>query len=98
MLKNDGVLRITIPDLEYAMSLYEEGKKDEMLQQYFFVEDAGNQYSSHKYMYDFEMIRLMLFDAGFNKITRCEYQQGSVPDIDVLDNRPVDSLYVEVEK
>ena len=95
VLKNDGVLRISIPDLEYAISLYASGQKDQMLQNYFFVEDDDNYYSRHKYMYDFDMLSARLRDIGFREVTKCQYQQGRIPDIDILDNRPDESLFVE---
>ena len=98
VLKNGGILRISVPDLEYAISLYEVGRKDEMLQNYFFVEDEDNHYSRHKYMYDFEMINLLLSEIGFRNITRCKYQSGRVPDVSILDNRPEESLFVEAYK
>ena len=98
VLKPEGVLRLALPDLEYAVSLYASGRKDEMLQNYFFVEDADNHYSRHKYMYDYEMLVSLLHQAGFRDIARCSYREGRVPDSDVLDNRPDESLYIEAIK
>ena len=66
-----------------------------MLQNYFFVEDDDNYYSRHKYMYDFDMLSARLRDIGFREVTKCQYQQGRIPDIDILDNRPDESLFVE---
>lgn len=97
-LKSGGIIRISIPDLAYAVALYQQGRKEEMLKQYFFVEDDDNVFSRHKYMYDYEMLGAMLADAGFRDITRREYRQGSVPDIGLLDNRPDESLFVEAVK
>lgn len=98
VLKEGGVLRISIPDLKYAISLYDSGKKDEMLLNYFFLESGGSHYSSHKYMYDFEMLSKLLKGIGFFEINRCEYQKGALPDSHVLDNQPEVSLYVEARK
>ncbi len=98
VLKYGGVLRISVPDLEYALALYTSGKKHEMLQNYFFVEDGESHYARHKYMYDFEMFSSLLRDAGFGDIQRCQFQEGTVPDIDALDNRPDESLFVEARK
>ncbi|MBT3721755.1 MAG: methyltransferase domain-containing protein [Gammaproteobacteria bacterium] len=94
-LKPGGVIRISIPDLSYALSLYNQGKKDEMLDDYFFVEGKGSYLARHKYMYDFELIKNVLEDVGFSGVTRCQYQQGRVPDIDFLDVYPDISLFVE---
>lgn len=98
VLKKDGVLRISVPDLEYAVKLYFIGKKQETLQNYFFVEDDESHYARHKYMYDFEMLSALLREIGFRNIQRCEFQKGAVPDIDILDNRPDESLFIEAIK
>src|SRR3989304_3714321 len=39
ILKPGGTLRISVPDLEYAVLLYTVGKNEKMLSDYFFVED-----------------------------------------------------------
>ena len=46
-------------------------------------------------MYDFELIKNLLEDVGFSGATRCQYQQGRVPDIDFLDVYPEILLFVE---
>lgn len=98
VLKNGALLRISIPDLEYALALYAQGEKERMLQDYFFVEDGGNVYSRHKYMYDFEMLATLLSEVGFRDVTRRGFQEGDLPDVSLLDNRPEDSLFVEARK
>lgn len=94
-LKPGGRIRISIPDLAYAVSLYGLGKKAEMLDDYFFVEGKGSYLARHKYMYDFDLIKTALEQAGFSGVTRCEYQQGETPDIELLDVYPEVSLFVE---
>ena len=98
VLKEGGLLRISIPDLEYAIGLYESGEKENMLKSYFFVEDGDNDFSRHKYMYDFDMLSAILSEIGFREITRQKFQEGKLPDINLLDNRPEDSLFVEARK
>ena len=97
-LKPGGTIRISIPDLAYAVSLYSLGKKAEMLEDYFFVEGKGSYLARHKYMYDFELIKAALERTGFSKVTRCEYQQGITPDIKMLDVYPDVSLFVEATR
>ncbi len=97
-LKSGGILRISIPDLAYAVSLYMRGEKEKMLTDYFFVEDKASFLARHKYMYDFELLKSMLEKIGFSQIVRCAYQEGHTPDIKLLDNRPEDSLFVEAVK
>lgn len=98
VLKEGATMRVSIPDLEYAIGLYASGRQDEMLKNYFFVEDGDSHYSRHKYMYDFAMLSALLKEIGFRKITRCNFKEGSVPDIGALDNRPDESLFVEARK
>lgn len=95
VLKPGGVLRISVPDLEYALSLYAAGEKRRMLSDYFFVEDLESFLARHKYMYDFELLSEVLREAGFSDVRRCSFGQGAVPDLETLDNRPEDSLFVE---
>lgn len=90
-----AVIRIAIPDLEYALSLYSEDKKEQMLKDYFFIEDESNKYSRHKYMYDYSMLESLMREVGFKEIVRLGYREGNMPDIDVLDNRPAETLFVE---
>ena len=97
-LKPGGIIRISIPDLAYAVSLYGQGKKTEMLENYFFVSGKSSYLARHKYMYDFDLIKTALEQAGFSDVTRCEYQQGKMPDIKILDLYPEFSLFVEATK
>lgn len=97
-LKPGGSIRISIPDLAYAVSLYGLGKKTEMLDDYFFVEGKGSYLARHKYMYDFAMIKEALEQAGFTNVIRCEYRQGKSLDITDLDVYPEVSLFVEAER
>ena len=94
-LKPGGTIRIVVPDLAYALSLYSAGEKQKMLLDNFFVEDDDSYYARHKYMYDFAMLEDALKNAGFQNIRRCEFRKGQTPDLDKLDNRPDESLYVE---
>jgi SAM-dependent methyltransferase len=52
----------------------------------------------HLWMYDFDSLAARIKDAGFVDITRCEYRQGSCPDVELLDSRPEDSFYLEALK
>ena len=97
-LKPGGIIRISIPDLAYAVSLYGLGKKTEMLEDYFFVLGKGSYLARHKYMYDFDLIKTALEQAGFSDVTRCEYQQGKTPDVEILDVYPEVSLFVEATR
>lgn len=98
VLRPGGIVRIAVPDLEYALSLYAQGDKEKMLLNYFFVEDMESHYARHKYMYDFAMLKSLLESIGFRDVVRCGYREGLTPDLDILDNRPEETLFVEAQK
>ncbi len=97
-LKPGGVIRIAVPDLAYAVTLYGAGQKRKMLEDYFFVNDLSSYLARHKYMYDFELLESALRDAGFANIHQCAYREGRTPDLERLDNRPEDTLFVEATR
>lgn len=98
VLKPGGVIRICVPDLAYAISLYQAGDKEIMLKDYFFVEDKESYFARHKYMYDLELLSSILQKALFSKVRQWPCQQGMTPDLNLLDNRSKETLYVEAVK
>ncbi|OGF67035.1 MAG: hypothetical protein A2Y62_10800 [Candidatus Fischerbacteria bacterium RBG_13_37_8] len=97
VLKKQGYFRLCVPDLEYIISLYKKGQKEESLQ-YFFPDSKSGCLSSHKYLYDYELLHILLKESGFIKIQRCSYKIGDTPDIEILDNKPEETLYIEAKK
>jgi hypothetical protein len=55
-------------------------------------------YSKHKWMYDQLSLTALLKSCGFVDIHERSYKEGECPDIDFLDNRPEESLFVETRK
>ncbi len=98
VLKKDGLLRICVPDLEYAISLYQKGDKEKSLAYFFAPCHKAGVFARHNYMYDFALLEQLLRGAGFSHIERCQFQQGKVPDLDKLDQLPEETLYVEARK
>jgi predicted SAM-dependent methyltransferase len=97
VLKPGGVARICVPDLEHAVRLYHQGDKAAALE-YFFVDGPSGYYRRHRYLYDFDLLREAMSDAGFVGVRRCAFREGSVPDLELLDNRPEETLYAEGRK
>lgn len=97
ILRPGGWVRLCVPDLEHALRLYDQGDKEEALH-YFFETSATPYYRTHRYMYDFDLLRGLLDVVGFVDIGRRLYREGRVPDLAVLDNRPEETLYVEATK
>ena len=98
VLRPGGTLRLSVPDLEFDIKLYNQGEKNRMLDNYFFVDHNENYFSRHKYMYDFELLSEMFESAGFVNVKRCNFNEGTIPEIEILDNRPEDSLFIEAVK
>ena len=97
VLKPGGILRICIPNLAYVFSLYNLGHKERALS-YLFEFSETDEYTYHRYMYDFELLKKLLQEAGFQKIDKQTYRKGAMLDIQNLDNRPDETLYVEAYK
>lgn len=97
VLKTGGIIRICIPDLQYAISLYIKGEKDKSLE-FFFSKYSRSSFDMHKYLYDFPMLSDLLREIGFSDIQKLRFQKGIVPDIDKLDNRPEETLFIEAIK
>jgi predicted SAM-dependent methyltransferase len=99
VLKIGGRIRICVPDLDFAVSLFQKNEKKRCLD-FFFVNSKTNYYAVHKYMYDFELLKAFLQDIGFEAIEKCEFSKGQVPDIEILDVQEWSdrTLFVEAVK
>jgi len=52
----------------------------------------------HKWMYDQSALTALLKSCGFVSVQKRNYKVGECPDIDLLDNRPEHSRYIEARK
>ncbi len=107
VLKPDGVLRLSLPDLDKAIRAYLDGDAS-----YFLIPDddirsLGGKlivqltwYGYSKSLYTFDFIEELLYRVGFRRVVRCEFQQtaSEQPEITTLDNRERESLFVEAFK
>jgi predicted SAM-dependent methyltransferase len=97
VLKPGGTVRLTVPDLEYIFSLYQQGKREQALKYFFYTEPRGELFS-RRYQYDFSLLRALLSETGFGDITRCAFREGRTPDLERLDRLPEQSLFVEARR
>jgi SAM-dependent methyltransferase len=93
VLRPGGVIRICVPDLEKAVQFYLAGDRARFLA-YFFTDEREDRHR-HRFMYDFETLRDTLCGAGFVDIVKCQFRIGRTPDLDLLDNRSDETLFVE---
>jgi hypothetical protein len=84
---------VCVPDLAKAVQFYLAGDRKRFLA-YFFTDHRQDR-DRHRFMYDFEGLRDALCVVGFAEVTQREFQIGSTPDLDQLDNRSDETLYVE---
>ncbi len=97
VLKNVGVIRINVPDLDYVIELFSRGSFRDALG-YFFCSSKNEYLGRHQYLYNFEILEAVLKEIGFSEVRRCNYRTGKTPDIDILDNRPRETLFIEAFK
>lgn len=99
VLKSGGVLRVCVPDLEKLVNLYLKGERIRFLAAFFSdLRGVDEYYGKHRFMYDYSLLHKAMADAGFKKIVLCNYQQGAVPDLKVLEVQSDVTLYVEAIK
>ena len=97
VLKNDGLVRILVPDLDIAINKFNNGEIDKT-QDLFFYTSENCDFSAHKYNYTFDTLKEKLENLGFKNVIRRSHQEGECPDIDYLDVYPDHSLYIEAYK
>lgn len=96
-LRPGGLIRITVLDWERVIEFYRQGAKLYALR-LFLPASRAEMFTRRHFMYDFELLAALLREAGFCDVVRRGYREGQVPDLDLLDNRPEQTLFVEAVK
>lgn len=105
VLKPGGILRLVVPDLAYGARFYLAALANNLSSanaapeflNWLQLARPGHR-DPHLWMYDSHSLSATLTEAGFVNPVVCEYRQGRMPDCDVLDTRPGESLHIEAEK
>tara|TARA_A100001011_G_C14305133_1_gene842715 strand:+ start:218 stop:919 length:702 start_codon:yes stop_codon:yes gene_type:complete len=97
-LRNNGIIRISIPDLDIAKNQLNTGDNYAVLKKFFFTYENNNDFSRHKFMYNFTSLRKLLEDCGFAQVSKCKFMEGKLKEAKYLDNREDESLFVEAIK
>ena len=105
VLKPGGLVRIVVPDLALGARRYvaaidakpQDGKAANLFLDWLQLNRPALR-DPHLWMYDTASLSVMLSEVGFARVAVCEYRKGRVPDCEILDNRPDDSLHIEAEK
>ena len=107
VLRQEGVLRLSLPDLEKAIRAYIERDVGYFLIPDDDVRSLGGKmivqltwYGYSRSMYTFDFIEELLYRAGFRRVERCSYRQtvSEHAGIVELDDRERESLFVEAVK
>ena len=105
VLKPRGLVRLVVPDLavgarDYVAALQSnpnDAKAAPAFLNWLQLSRTGAR-DPHLWMYDAPSLAAILSECGFVNPAVCEYRRGRVPDCEILDNRPEDSLHLEAEK
>jgi len=109
VLKKGGIFRLVIPDLEFHARRYLQGVSnggpadraahDDFLWNIYGAYLEKRRYgATHRYMYDWPTLRLVLAEMGFSRVLRQEFQKGLDQELCLLDNRPEESLHIDATK
>jgi predicted SAM-dependent methyltransferase len=110
ILKKDGVIRITTPDLEKVIEIYHNPSKgSELLAKAVYGKEVSaceliNSYWNHwghKLIYDENLVKLLLNKAGFTEVTFCESKKSShreLANLEMHDELVDETLSAEAKK
>jgi SAM-dependent methyltransferase len=90
-----GICRVVVPDLDILISNYDPDRPEKVLAGFYEPTGGGRRKNAHRWLYNADSLIALLSKVGFQEARKCEYQKGQCPDIDILDNRPDGSLFVE---
>ena len=109
-----GFIRIVVPDLFLYARQYVEAvvsadgglsseeialsAADRLLGIVGMQPGVMSERNPHRWMYDFYSLSRFLRMAGFADVKRRAYGEGRVPDLEIVDTRPEDSLHVEAQR
>ncbi len=93
VLKRGGVVRIAVPDLDKIVAEYDPMDPDSFLNSIFEARQRRDK-NRHRWHYNTLSLIQLLTDAGFGRVYRCAFRQGSIADVESIDQRP-ESLFVE---
>jgi SAM-dependent methyltransferase len=105
VLKPGGLVRIVVPDLEFGARRYLDAlsarsNASQAAADFLDWLQLGRRdlRDPHLWMYDAASLKAMLIRAGFAGALVRPYREGGLPDCEILDNRPKDSVHIEARK
>jgi predicted SAM-dependent methyltransferase len=104
VLKPNGTLRLSLPDLDKGIQAYLRGDREYFLIPDDEVRSIGGKlivqliwYGYSRTLFTYDFIEELLHKAGFQSVSQCRHKEtrSSYADIIELDNREDESLFVE---
>jgi predicted SAM-dependent methyltransferase len=97
VLEPSGIFRVAVPSLELAIKSYQPNAPDACLNMIFESNHRSSK-NTHKWMYSEESLTRIFRESGFVACGPQRYKSGRLPNLEAIDNRPENSIYVEGEK
>jgi SAM-dependent methyltransferase len=97
-LEPGGICRVVVPDLEKVILLYDRQDPRRFVQDLLESRTRASMKCSHHSAFTGPLLRKMFLDSGFRESEILDYRVGRCPDIDILDNRPEESIFFEAVK
>lgn len=108
VIKDGGVLRLALPDMEKALAAYQSGNKEYFLIPDKEVSSPGGKlivhllwYGGNRTLFLTDFMGELMLKAGFKSIHHCAFQETNSQfgsSISELDDRPNESLFIEAVK
>jgi SAM-dependent methyltransferase len=97
VLRPGGVVRFAVPDLDLYVRGYSKEDPNAMLAG--ILENQGKSVKNrHQWMYTEPTLVALLKAYSFIDVRPCAYKTGKCEDLEIIDNRPENSIYVEGTK
>jgi predicted SAM-dependent methyltransferase len=97
VLRPGGIFRVVVPSLEIAIAEYRPDAPEACLEAIFENRHSWAK-NVHKWMYTRESLARTFEENGFVSVSKEAFRTGRMPDLNSLDNRPENSIYVEGQK
>lgn len=95
VMKPNSIFRVIVPDLDALVSGYDRNNPNLTIEKIFELNMRNK--DRHWWMFNEVNLRAELSRFGFINIRRESFRRGRCPDVEVIDRRPVGSLFVEAE-
>lgn len=90
VLRPTGIVRLAVPDLDLMIDSFDQSNPNQFLEA-----DQKRDKNRHHSHYNEASLSRMLTDEGFRDVRGRDYRDGRCPDLELLDNRPEITLFVE---